>query len=192
MTTTTLSTLCLDIHSSNRAAGWWTDLKTGGSILATRNRPEMLMLSVSELAEAAEGIPGGNDDKLTHLPMFDVELGDFVIRQLDQIGAEVTLGAAMPVFREVLSDGDEWFRGVLREVFLLTVVRDVADAMEHYRKGRVQDYVESMRDAVMMVVQFARVNGIDLLDIIVQKRAYNATRADHQVENRKAEGGKAF
>ena len=102
-----LSALCREIHASNVIAGWWSDLKTGESILATRNRPEMLMLAVSELAEAAEGIDLRPDDKLPHRAMFDVELGDFVIRQLDQIGAEVSLGAEMPAWDLICSS---WLR----------------------------------------------------------------------------------
>jgi hypothetical protein len=33
---------------------------------------------------------------------------------------------------------------------------------------------------------------LDLADIIEQKRAYNANRADHKLENRLKAGGKAF
>lgn len=197
-----LPNLCREIHASNVKAGWWSDLKTGESTLATRNRPEMLMLAVSELAEAADGATGEMDDKLPHLPMYDVELADFVIRQLDQIGAEVSLGgAAMPDWAHLSNWEDDIFsamppiwrlRGVSRSDRLMELVKTIAAAMEHYRKGRVPNYVRTMAEGVLLAFAIAEIDRINLLDIIAQKRAFNATRADHQVENRVKDGGKAF
>lgn len=198
---TDYAALCREIHASNLTAGWWSDLKTGESILETRNRPEMLMLAVSELAEAASGVHGGEDDKLVHLPMYDVELGDFVIRQLDQIGAEVSLGADMPDWDHLATWEDDIFtampgrrelRAVSRNDRLMELVTSVSAAMEHYRKGRVPNYVRTMAEGVLLAFAIAEIDGIGLLDIIAQKRAFNATRADHKVENRQVDGGKAF
>ena len=71
------------IHDDNRK--WWVDLETGRSL--DRNVGELLMLTVSELAEAMEGHRKNlRDDKLTHRPMIEVELADAIIRILD-IGA---------------------------------------------------------------------------------------------------------
>lgn len=187
-----LATLCTEIHAANVAAGWWSDLTTGESILATRNRPEMLMLAVSELAEAAEGIGGRPDDKLTHLPMFDVELADFVIRQLDQIGAEVSLGATMPVFEATPPFPDAHMRAKSQEGQLMVLVRLLSAAMEDYRKGRREQYVCNMANGVRQAFALARIHGIDLLSIVAEKRAFNATRADHKVENRLQADGKKF
>ena len=67
-------------------AGWWTDLATGGP--KDRNDGEMLMLMVSELAEAMEGLRKNlQDDKLPHRPMVEVELADTLIRIFDYAGA---------------------------------------------------------------------------------------------------------
>lgn len=188
-----LGDLCRDIHASNLVAGWWTDLKTGESIVATRNRPEMLMLAVSELAEAADGALGEPDDKLPHLPMYDVELGDFVIRALDQIGAEVSLGAEMPLFIQYAGQyGIGHLRADSRPERLMELVCCCAKAMEHYRKGRIRDYVTALSIGVMIAFRIAEIEHIDLLDVIAQKRAFNATRPDHKVENRVKDGGKAF
>jgi len=188
-----IARLCTEIHADNVAAGWWSDLKTGESILATRNRPEMLMLAVSEVSEAADGAMGEPDDKLPHLPMYDVELGDFVIRQLDQIGAEVSLGAQMPAFVGLSREyGIGWLRPASRSERLMALVGCCARAMEHYRKGRVQQYVGAMAEGVAIAFRIAEIEHIDLLDIIAQKRVFNATRADHKVENRVKDGGKAF
>lgn len=72
-------------HSRSKEAGWHTDLKTGKPLV--RNRGEMLMLMVSELAEAMEGERKNlMDDKLPHRPMSEVELADCVIRICDYAG----------------------------------------------------------------------------------------------------------
>lgn len=184
--------LATKIHADNVRVGWWTDIKSGESILRTRNRPEMLMLAVSELAEAAEGAAGMMDDKLPHLPMYDVELADFVIRQLDQIGAEVSCGAEMPTFRMFSQEMLRAGVSASRAARLMQLVVTVSSAMEHYRKGRIEHYLDQMSHGIVTAFLIAKIEHIDLLDIIAQKRAFNATRADHQIANRVKEGGKSF
>lgn len=80
-----LCAIITEIHARNVRAGWWTDLATGER--KERNVGELLMLTVSELAEAMEGhrknLP---DDKLPHRPMFEVELADTLIRIFDMAG----------------------------------------------------------------------------------------------------------
>lgn len=81
------------IHQQNQH--WWHDLHTGERL--DRNMGELLMLTVSELAEAMEGhrknLP---DDKLPHRPMIEVELADTVIRIMDICaGFGYDLGGAM-------------------------------------------------------------------------------------------------
>lgn len=93
-----LQDLC---HGIAAQSGWWTDLKTGASLrspnygatgnlqpgLLKINVPEKLMLIVSEIAEAMEGVRKNlKDDKLPHRPMLEVELADAVIRILDLAG----------------------------------------------------------------------------------------------------------
>lgn len=118
-----INQLCADVHEDNARAGWWTDPRTGESILETRNVPEILMLIVSEIAEGMEGHRKGlQDDKLPHRPMLEVELADACIRIFDLAGAK----------------------------------------------------------------------GFDLGGAIAEKRAFNATREDHKLENRLKPGGKAF
>jgi hypothetical protein len=77
------------IHQQNVLAGWWTNPKTGESIIETRNVGEILMLIVSEIAEAMEGHRKGlMDDKLRYRPMIEVELADAMIRIFDLAGAK--------------------------------------------------------------------------------------------------------
>lgn len=64
---------------------WWRDLQTNEPI--ERNVGEMLMLVVSEIAEAMEGDRKKlMDDKLPHRPMIEVELADAMIRLMDIAG----------------------------------------------------------------------------------------------------------
>ena len=74
-------------HDAAYTAGWWHDLKTGEDMRGKRNIGELLMLAVSELAEAMEGARKNlYDDKLKHRPMLEVELADAVIRIFDIAG----------------------------------------------------------------------------------------------------------
>jgi len=87
-----LNALADRVHEAN--AKWWIDLETGRPL--KRNVGELLMLSVSELAEAMEGHRKNlQDDKLPHRKMFEVEVTDCVIRLLDIAGGmELDLGGA--------------------------------------------------------------------------------------------------
>lgn len=64
---------------------WW---YTSDGDYITRNRGELLMLIVSEIAEAMEGERKSlMDDKLPHRRMAEVELADALIRIFDYAGA---------------------------------------------------------------------------------------------------------
>jgi NTP pyrophosphatase (non-canonical NTP hydrolase) len=80
----TLNDYARDCHAAN--ISWWTDIETGEP--KTRNVGELLMLCVSELAEALEGHRKSlMDDKLPHRTMFEVELADCLIRIFNMAGA---------------------------------------------------------------------------------------------------------
>lgn len=67
-------------HIAN--AKWWQDIDTGEPL--KRNKGELLMLMVSEIAEAMEGERKDiMDDKLPHRKMAEVELADALIRIFD-------------------------------------------------------------------------------------------------------------
>ncbi len=83
MTMHELNTLIYRTKEANKT--WWQNLETGEPI--QRNVGELLMLVVSELAEAMEGHRKElMDDKLPHYKMFDVEIIDALIRLFDIAG----------------------------------------------------------------------------------------------------------
>lgn len=64
---------------------WWRNPKTGRKV--KRNRAEQMMLMVSEIAEAMEGLrKGTQDDHLPELPSEVVEFADLYIRLMDYVG----------------------------------------------------------------------------------------------------------
>lgn len=74
-----------ECHEAN--IKWWISIEDGVTKL-NRNKGELLMLIVSELAEAMEGERKNlMDDKLPHRKMAEVELADALIRIFDYAGA---------------------------------------------------------------------------------------------------------
>lgn len=70
-------------HAANQK--WWTSLETGEKI--SRNKGELLMLVVSEIAEAMEGERKDlMDDKIPSRKMAEVEIVDAMIRLFDYAG----------------------------------------------------------------------------------------------------------
>jgi len=79
-----LNTYATECHEANQK--WWHDIHTGKRL--NRNKGELLMLIVSEVAEAMEGERKDlMDDKLSHRKMAEVELVDALIRIFDYAGA---------------------------------------------------------------------------------------------------------
>lgn len=193
MTTTISHTqLANEIHADNIRAGWWSDLNTGVSIIHTRNRPEMLMLIVSELSEASEGNTGDlMDDKLPQYPMFDVELADAAIRIYDLLGCEagtVDFDAAVNAAYE-----DDSCTNRYTGEILMQLVNCISDAMEGYRKGNRDKFLGGLYRCLGGIYALSDHRGTEAIsEVIFAKRAYNISRLDHKIENRRAVGGKTF
>lgn len=197
-----LDHLALEIHNENRVAGWWTDLATGADLLHTRNRGEMLMLGVTELDEAEDARRDGlNDDKLPNRPGYQVELADCAIRLLDQLGAEQR--ASSDEYALIIAHDEHrsanvarFYREIPQEDIgqpgaLMWIVGALAKSLdEGYRKNKVRVARFWLTVALFRIIALCAHEGIPLFEIITEKRAYNRNRADHKVENRRADGGK--
>lgn len=82
---------------------------------------------------------------------------------------------------------------------LMLIVSEIAEGMEGFRKKMMDDKLPhrqmlevELADACIRIFDLAGAMGFDLGGAIVEKRAFNATRADHKLENRQKPGGKAF
>jgi len=71
-------------HGVAKERGWWSNLD---GTPKERNKGELLLLIISEIVEAGEGLRKDlNDDKLPHRKMVEVELADTLIRLFDFAG----------------------------------------------------------------------------------------------------------
>ncbi len=90
-----LNRLARDIHRRNIDAGWWHDIETGDRL--ERNCGELLMLVVTEISEAMEGVrKSSQDNHLPHRSTEEVGLAKALIRIFDYAGARnLDLGGAL-------------------------------------------------------------------------------------------------
>lgn len=82
---------------------------------------------------------------------------------------------------------------------LMLIVSELAEAMEGHRKDLMDDHLPTRKmfevelaDAAIRLFDLAGAHGLDLEGAYREKLAYNAARADHKPENRKAAGGKKY
>lgn len=82
---------------------------------------------------------------------------------------------------------------------LILIVSEVAEAMEGHRKDLQDDHLPQFKmvevelaDAIIRICDLAGAKGYRVAEALGAKLAYNAQRADHKPENRRAEGGKQY
>lgn len=82
---------------------------------------------------------------------------------------------------------------------LALIHSEVSEAMEANRKNLMDDKLPyrhgtevELADAVIRILDLAGALKLDLAGAIQEKLIFNSTRPDHKIENRKAEGGKAY
>ena len=179
-----LNALAKEIHVDNLYAGWWDPYLPDKK---SDRVPTDLMLTVTEFAEACEGDRKSlNDDHLPHYPMMHVEIADAMIRLLDLAGA---MGVDLSSLEDLSEDPtaqaevEEWADGSVPEQLLVCVAAVTQqDTSEHDLIGM----------GVGSCLMMAMIHKFDLFEIVAEKRAYNAQRADHRRENRAKAGGKAY
>lgn len=96
-----------EVHAWARRKGFWDDG------VPNRNKSEMLMLMVTELAETCEGLRHGNpcDDKIPEFTAEEAELADCVIRIMDYSAAfDLRLGEAITA-KMAYNDGRPYKHG---------------------------------------------------------------------------------
>lgn len=203
---TALLALAAPIHQGNIDAGWWKREhavdRPAHWITIPRNIGELLCLIHSEISEANIGWAEGlQDDKLPHRPMVEVEFADTAIRALDVLGYYMSIDTSehafmsyatvcpalinpmLPANMSYMNFGDAW---------LLCMHRTVSAAMEGFRKGNTEIGCNRLLDLLYILHACSETFGMDLMGSIAEKRAFNATRADHQLENRAKADGKKF
>jgi len=181
--------LAAEIHQDNVNAGWWTRMYPQHPTdfrVNPRNIGELLCLVHSEISEGFEGLKLQlRDDHLIHRSMFEVELADAAIRIYDILGYY-----AEPVDIRRLSSV---FASASEYQLLLEIHLRLSHAMEGFRKNKTAEGLLNLSTALAFIWHLAgNVRGYDLAKIIDEKREYNRNRADHKLENRAKEGGKAF
>lgn len=168
-----LNRLAKEIHKANHH--WWHD--SNGKRL-DRNKGELLMLVITELAEAVEGIRKNlMDDKLPHRKMEEVEMADALIRILDFAGGfEVHLERMAPTFFQSQNKAEQ----------ILLICSPLIAARSKTDPG------SSLALAICGIELYCITHRLDLWGAVKEKRAFNKTRADHKPENRKKKNGKRF
>jgi NTP pyrophosphatase (non-canonical NTP hydrolase) len=173
-----LNAFCLEIHRDNDL--WWSNPATGERI--ERNLDELLMLTVSEVAEAMEGERKSlMDTHLTHRPMAEVELADVVIRLADIAGSRaLDIDAVSNINAEDAAEGMPDNRGA--------ALFEITKAICSYN----EDLDVRIAAAFVLTEAYALKFGYDLWGAVAEKREYNRHRADHKPSARLAANGKKF
>jgi NTP pyrophosphatase (non-canonical NTP hydrolase) len=82
---------------------------------------------------------------------------------------------------------------------LMLIVSEIAEAMEGHRKNLMDPNLPTFKnvevelaDAVIRIFDLAGAKGYRIHDAIHEKLIYNASRPDHNPENRRSENGKKY
>lgn len=175
----TLNEYAKECHTAN--AKWWVNIDTGEPL--NRNKKELLMLIISELAEAMEGERKNlMDDKLPHRKMAEVEMADAFIRICDfSAGFKVQL-------REYYGEEQLRVQNKAEMIFQITAVIAKIDT----DNCTAESLSRLLSEAISMIRGYCKRFGYDLEGAYAEKMAYNATRIDHTHEARRIAGGKQF
>lgn len=178
-----LNRYATQIHTDNVRAGWWSP---------PRPVAVTLMLIVTEISEASEaaGPPMKKDDKLVNRWGLEVELADAAIRIFDLAGREkVDLDQCQAA---LLGENKRYRSPLPVQRALMEIVNEISRATEGDRKADRARFQTGLTAALQRIIELAGDLRLDLWTAIAEKCAFNATRADHQLENRAKTGGKSY
>jgi NTP pyrophosphatase (non-canonical NTP hydrolase) len=117
------------------------------------------------------------------------------------------MGALNDLARECHAANQTWWRDPAtgerltrnKGELLMLMVSEISEAMEGERKGLMDDKLPHRRmaevelaDALIRIFDYAGAFGYDLDGAVAEKRAFNASRADHKPAARLAAGGKKW
>lgn len=178
--------LAATCHGLALRSGWWTNPETGEP--ARRSTIQLLMLCISEVAEAMEGDRKGlKDDHLPHRDMREVEIADCLIRLFDAVGG-------MEVHAEMVECA-------LTEIGPMEWDKITTDLpfshMLYHGCTLLSSYPEVPFESVAAksVIYFAAAGAyfeMDLGGAVADKLKYNQERQDHKLAERAKAGGKAY
>lgn len=172
------------VHKANEK--WWQDPRTQQPI--KRNKRELAMLIISEIAEAMEGERKNlMDDKLPHRKMAEVEMVDAYIRILDfSAGFGFNLMEFPPRADYPKNNKAEALFAICVSISELDEYLDLASEHCAIKCGSI------LSNVIFEIRSYCLKHGYDLEGAYAEKMAYNATREDHKHEARLIAGGKQF
>lgn len=180
------------VHENNKK--WWIDIYTGAPL--ERNKFEMLMLVITELAEAAEGERKNlMDDHLPTRKMAEVELADAFIRMLDFAGG-FNYNIQSEIINEVWNEDiqeiikiyelpENKLQGLLDICLPVVILGQML-----YGNASKKEIEEVISAIFFFILGYARIHNYDIIGAYREKNEYNKTRKDHSIEERLKENGK--
>lgn len=165
---------------------WTHDPVTGERIDVSPVR--CLMLIVSEIAEAMEGVRKNLTD--THLPnrkMEEVEMADTLIRLLD-FANRFNLDLNHERAWKTYSPNPFTYKTKEENLFELVLCVDTIHQFIEYPEYASEELVF----AITSVIQYCNDWTLDLKGAVREKMEYNKNREDHKIESRLAENGKKW
>lgn len=117
--------------------------------------------------------------------------------QINKIVKEIHQAAVDSGWWHSISTGEPLKRNVGELIALMH--SELSEALEGHRKNLMDDKLKDRKmievelaDCVIRIFDAAGGLGLDLGGAMEEKFAYNKSREDHKVENRKLDGGKKF